>query len=105
MAQQKKELELKNSKLKASEQEIEKQNLQRNFIILGLIGVLAVAVLLMRSVRQQKKTNAIISKQKRQVEEQKDMVEAQKEVVEEKNHEIMASINYAKKYKLRFYHH
>jgi tetratricopeptide (TPR) repeat protein len=109
--QQKKEIELKNTKLKASAQENEKQKAQRNLILFILIGIAGGAVLLFRSVKQQKKANKIISlqkkevekakevveKQKEEVELQKEEIEKQKEVVEEKNHEIMASINYSKK--------
>ncbi len=64
-----------------STKEIERQKLARNSFMLGFILILIIAVLVFRSLLQNRKAKAII--------------ENQKHLVEEKNREILDSIEYA----------
>lgn len=64
-----------------STKEIERQKLVRNSFMLGFILILIIAVLVFRSLLQNRKAKAII--------------ENQKHLVEEKNREILDSIEYA----------
>ncbi|HHJ11302.1 MAG TPA: tetratricopeptide repeat protein [Bacteroidetes bacterium] len=80
--QKEKELLLKDEQLRRKDLEIEKQNLQRNVILAGLVFVLLIAVLIFRNYRQKKKANEILRRQK--------------EEIELKNKEITDSIRYAR---------
>ncbi len=78
----------KESKLKGVM--LEKSNQQKLFLLFGLVlvgGLLGFAVY---SFLQKKKANALITRQKQEVEHQK-------EIIEEKQKEIFDSINYAKR--------
>lgn len=68
--------------------EIEKQHLQRNFLLLGLGLISLMLLVAFRSYRMKQKANAILEKQKIEIEHQK-------KLVDEKNREISDSINYA----------
>ncbi|HRH12307.1 MAG TPA: SpoIIE family protein phosphatase [Bacteroidia bacterium] len=63
--------------------EIENKNRQRNFLFLGLAATALLLLISFRAYSQKKRSNQLISEQKK--------------LVEEKNHEITDSINYAKK--------
>lgn len=78
-----KENQIQESLLEISAKESENRKAQRNIILIGLLGLVVVAVLLFRSMRMKQKSFEIISKQKK--------------VVEQKNKEILSSIEYAKK--------
>ncbi|MCO5267475.1 MAG: tetratricopeptide repeat protein [Brumimicrobium sp.] len=67
-----------------------KQVFQRNSVIVGFILMLGLAIVALRSYRNKRKDNQIISRQKEEVENQKDLVE-------EKNREIIDSITYARR--------
>ncbi len=92
------EVEKKETELRAANKieqakkdaQIEKQKLQRNGVILGLVFMLAVSLFIFRSYRQKQQANIIITKQKEEVEQQKNIVEYQ-------NKEILSSIEYAKR--------
>ena len=71
-----------------SKAEIEKQNLQRNFLLLGLGLISLLFIVAFRSYRMKQKANIILEKQKLEI-------ERQKKLVDEKNREIKDSINYA----------
>jgi serine phosphatase RsbU (regulator of sigma subunit) len=68
--------------------ELEKQHLQRNFLLLGLGLISLMLLVAFRSYRMKQKANAILEKQKIEIEHQK-------KLVDEKNREISDSINYA----------
>ncbi len=70
--------------------EIDKQQIQQNFLVAGIALVLLSLILVFRNYRQKKKANVIITLQKEEVERQKILVE-------EKQKEILDSIHYAKR--------
>jgi serine phosphatase RsbU (regulator of sigma subunit) len=79
------------------EAEIERQ---RVYTVAGGVGfmlMLGLAFVLFRGYKNKQKANEIIFAQKEEVELQKELAEQQKSIVEEKNHEIVDSINYAKR--------
>lgn len=78
-----------------AEQERKRQALIRNTFIAGFILMLALAFFILRGLIQKQRANAIITKQKEEVEQQKMLVEQQKAIVEEKNKDITDSIHYA----------
>jgi serine phosphatase RsbU (regulator of sigma subunit) len=89
---EKKEKELAANQLKMDSQQIEilKQKNQNN-ILFGVLSLVFVAlVLIFKSFKDKQKANLIITKQKAEVENQRNQLE-------EKNHEILDSINYAKR--------
>ncbi|MCD6068359.1 MAG: protein serine/threonine phosphatase [Bacteroidetes bacterium] len=92
--QENKELQLEND---LSAKTIKQQRTVTYFIITGLGLVSILAFFIFRGLKQQRKANEIISRQKTEVEHQKELIESQKELVEEKNKEITDSINYAKR--------
>lgn len=65
------------------EMEIDSKNKQRNFLLLGIAGIIALLVISYRAYKQKKESSEIIAKQK--------------EMVEDKQKEILDSINYAKR--------
>lgn len=71
----------KENELKEKEHQIESQNKQRNFLLLGLTGILILLVMSYRGYKQKKKANELITEQKL--------------LVEEKQKEILDSIHYA----------
>jgi len=73
----------KESELREKELEIISQTKQRNFLILGIIGVFIIMIIFYRSYLQKKKANYLITEQKR--------------IVDEKQKEILDSIQYAKR--------
>ena len=70
--------------------QIEKQNIQKLAMAIGLLLSIALAFLVFRSYKVKKKANELISYQKKEV-------EIQKELVEQKHKEIIDSIHYAKR--------
>ncbi len=73
----------KEGELREQELKIISQNKQRNFLILGIVGILVLLGLSFRSYQQKKKANAIITEQKK--------------LVEDKQKDILDSIRYAKR--------
>jgi tetratricopeptide (TPR) repeat protein len=73
-----------------------KQELQKNVLLSGILVLLVIVAIVFRSYRNKRKANAIISRQKEEVEAQRMLAERQKLIVEEKNNEILDSITYAK---------
>jgi tetratricopeptide (TPR) repeat protein len=73
----------KEGELREKELKIISQGKQRNFLILGLVGILILFILSYRGYQQKKKANHIIMEQKK--------------LVEEKQKEIIDSIRYAKR--------
>lgn len=73
----------KEGELKEKEFVIQNQNKQRNFLVLGLVGIVVLLLILYRGYIQKKKANHEITEQKR--------------LVEEKQKEIVDSIRYAKR--------
>lgn len=73
----------KEGELREKELKIVSQNKQRNFLVLGIVGILILLGISYRSYQQKKKANQFISEQKR--------------LVEEKQKEILDSIRYAKR--------
>ncbi len=67
-----------------------RQTLQNIALAIGLGLALILGLVMLRSYRQKKKSHDIIAQQKEEV-------ELQKMMIEEKNHEILDSINYAKR--------
>ena len=73
----------KEGELREKELIIATKDKQKNFLILGIVGVLVLLMLSYRSYQQKKKANAIIT--------------GQKKLVDEKQAEIIASIRYAQR--------
>jgi len=67
---------------------MDKQTQERNFLLIGLGLISLFFVVAVRSSRMKRKANALLEKQKLEIEHQK-------KLVEQKNHEISDSINYA----------
>ncbi|HXP50282.1 MAG TPA: SpoIIE family protein phosphatase, partial [Bacteroidia bacterium] len=78
-----------------AEQERKKQVIIRDSFIAGFLLMIALAFLIFRGLKQKQKANAIITRQKEEVEKQKELVEHQKAIVDEKNKDITDSIHYA----------
>jgi tetratricopeptide (TPR) repeat protein len=72
------------------DEQIKQQKLLRNGFIIGFGLMLVFAVFIYRSYRQKQKANITITKQKEEVEQQRNIVQHQ-------NHEILSSIEYAKR--------
>lgn len=85
-----KQNELLTTKNKLSEETIKEQKIFSYFIITALLLLSGLAYFIFRGLKQQKKANRIISKQKIEV-------EYQKSLVEEHQRETIDSINYAKR--------
>jgi serine phosphatase RsbU (regulator of sigma subunit) len=84
------EKQVMDAQLAEQDAQIKAEQTTRYALFAGLFLVLVIAGVAYRAFRMKKKDNIIIQKQKEAVEEQK-------LIVEEKNHEIMDSINYAKR--------
>lgn len=87
-----------------AEEESKRQKTTIALISIGLLIVLILAVIIFRSLQQNKKANKIISAQKIEVEKQKDVAEEQRKIAEHQKHlveehqkEIIDSITYAKR--------
>ncbi len=80
----------KDAKIQQEKAENAKKDTQLYAVLGGLGLMLILAVVLIKSIREKKKANDIISAQKKEAEHQK-------ELVEEKNQEILDSITYAKR--------
>lgn len=89
-AKKDKELLLKDAEITKQTAVAEKQATQRNYFLIGFALMLLISIFIFRSYRLKQKANMIIASQKEEVEKQKD-------VIEEKQKEIVASINYAKR--------
>lgn len=70
--------------------ELEKERLQRNYLLIGLAVISMMLIVTIKNYRAKQKANHILEKQKKEI-------ERQKKIVEEKNNEINDSINYAKR--------
>lgn len=73
-----------------SKAELEKERLQRNYLLAGFVVISLLLIITIKNYRAKEKANAILHKQKKEIEHQK-------KLVEEKNNEISDSINYAKR--------
>ena len=73
-----------------SKAELEKERLQRNYLLAGFLVISILLVITIKNYRAKEKANTILHKQKKEIEHQK-------KLVEEKNNEISDSINYAKR--------
>jgi tetratricopeptide (TPR) repeat protein len=87
-----------------AKEESKRQRTTITLISIGLLIVLALAIVIFRSLQQNKKANKIISAQKLEVEKQKDVAEEQRKIAEHQKHlveehqkEIIDSITYAKR--------
>jgi tetratricopeptide (TPR) repeat protein len=69
---------------------IEKKNTQAWFLYAGLIGIVIIAFVILRSAVKSKRANVILENQKNKIAEQK-------KIVEEQHHDILDSINYAQR--------
>ncbi|HYG52970.1 MAG TPA: tetratricopeptide repeat protein [Flavobacteriales bacterium] len=87
--QEKKEAVFKSEQAK-KELELRNEKLVRNMLAVGALGLAALIFIIFRNLRQTKKANNIIARQKKEVEEKNHLVE-------EKQKEILDSINYAKR--------
>jgi tetratricopeptide (TPR) repeat protein len=85
-----KELILKDTQILKQNSEAEKRDVQRNILIGGLVFSLISGLLITREYRSKSKANAVIKKQKEEVEKQN-------QIIEEKTKGITDSINYALK--------
>jgi len=70
--------------------ELDKERLQRNYLLVGFLLISGLLIITVKNYRAKEKANAILHKQKKEIEHQK-------KLVEEKNLEISDSINYAKR--------
>lgn len=73
-----------------SKAELEKERLQRNYLLIGLAVISIMLIVTIKNYRAKQKANHILEKQKKEI-------ERQKKIVEEKNNEINDSINYAQR--------
>jgi serine phosphatase RsbU (regulator of sigma subunit) len=80
----------KDTEIAKQQAETEKQNLQRNAFIIGLVLVLVLAFFIFRSYRQKRTANELLK-------EKNGLIETQKKLVEEKNNKITDSLTYAKR--------
>jgi len=69
-------------------EKLEKQQQQRNFLLISLVLISLFFMVAVRSYRMKRKANSLLEKQNLEIEHQK-------KLVEQKNHEISDSINYA----------
>jgi serine phosphatase RsbU (regulator of sigma subunit) len=85
------------SEKKESEAKLSRQRMIAWFGIVGFILALAIVYILFRTNKEKQRTNVQLTEKNSLIESQKREVELQKHIVEEKNHEILDSINYAKR--------
>ncbi len=77
------EIDLLNTEKELRNVEIDKKNLQQNFLVIGLVIALLMIVYVFYNLSQKKKTNALLNDQNK--------------IIEEKNRDITDSINYAER--------
>jgi len=77
--------------------EIKSANTQKIALATGLILMLGLAIVMIRSYRQKRNANLLLTEKNNLIENQKNEVTHQKEIIEEKQKEIVDSINYAKR--------
>lgn len=96
---EKQSLEIKNlEKDKALQSaEIKKRNQTIMAIAVGLLLLIVLLFVILKSYRQNKKANELITQQKQFVEMQRDQLQSQNLIIEEKKKEILDSINYARR--------
>lgn len=80
-----------------SQQTIHQQKTINYIIVGGLIMALIFSVLIFNGLKKQRNANAIISRQKQEVELKSSEIEKQKGLIEEKQKSILDSIHYAKR--------
>jgi tetratricopeptide (TPR) repeat protein len=85
-----KEIQLANSKIQQNELKIKQQTTMIYGAVVGLILLLSLALVILRSYREKKKANELLSSQNVEI-------TLQKNIIEQKNLDIMASITYAKR--------
>ncbi len=85
-----KEIQLANSKIQQNELKIKQQTTMIYGAILGLVLLLSLALVILRSYREKKKANELLSLQNAEI-------TSQKNIIEQKNNDILASITYAKR--------
>ena len=104
-------LQLKSIQFEKEKLESKKKTIQRNYTFVGLVLVVVLIIIVLRSYRQKQKANILLNEQKNEITEkneelnqqneeitaQRDEIEKQKEVVEEIHHEISQSIDYAER--------
>ncbi len=92
---EKKEQQIKIQKDKIEKQQIkqEKTSLQRNFILVGLVLTLVLAVVILRSYYQKKKANQKLTEQKMHIAEQNEELNQQNEEITAQRDEIEAQRN------------
>lgn len=104
------EVELKNAELQKKEEEVAKQRILLYSFIIGFLLILAFSVMLFRLYVDKKKANVILALRNTEIEQQKEEIQAQRDeieyqrdcVIEQRdtialqNHEIKASISYAR---------
>lgn len=96
--------ELQDTELAKKKEEVKKQNTQKIAFGAGLVLVLILALVIFRGYKQKEKSNLLLARQKQQIEIKNSRLEGanaeirkQKNEIVEKNHEILASIRYAKR--------
>jgi tetratricopeptide (TPR) repeat protein len=77
--------------------ELKRQNTIIYMVSAGLVLVLILAAIILRSLSLSRRKTRIISEQKALVDKKNVQIEQQKALVEEKNKEVLDSINYAKR--------
>ena len=69
----------------------------RNFIIIGFVVIFIITIFLIKVYRDKHKKNEILREQKAEIFRKNGEITLQKHEIEEKKHEILDSINYAKR--------
>ena len=104
------EVELKNAELQKKEEEVAKQRILLYSFIIGFLLILAFSIMLYRLYIDKKKANVILALRNTEIEQQKEEIQAQRDeiefqrdcVIEQRdtialqNHDIKASISYAR---------
>ncbi len=80
---------------KQRELELSKQNIQRNFLVFGIIFVLVIAGFLVFTIYQKQQTNMLLQEQNDQIMSQKAKIESQRDSLNIKQKQITDSIRYA----------
>jgi len=84
------EILVKNNEIQKNELKIKQQKTFQSGLIIGILLLLALAIVILNGYRQKKKANILLASQNEEILQQKS-------VIEEKNRDIMASITYAKR--------
>ncbi|MCK5857549.1 MAG: tetratricopeptide repeat protein [Bacteroidales bacterium] len=92
----------KNKKILLQKNEIETSNLKlhqeriiRNIFIVGILVALLFSVYIYTIYRQKKRANALLAKQRNEIEKQRDSIHYQKSVIEKIHKQVSESIDYA----------